>query len=132
MRVTVLTNFEDYESSINCDKYGVITLILKPNYKNDISFKINHFKKSGSTKFQCKFCTLYKKSSNDILYKYTNHEPQLNTFESQYVTTYKHNIPLKEHYMYYGFKKYLFSFYYDYKAKKSVKMYRKYYLHRFY
>lgn len=131
MKFTVLTNFDNYESSINCDKFGVITLILKPKFIDNISFHTNFIKKRGSTIFKNKICTLYKKSSNEFLYKYTNHKPRLNNFGSQFVEFYSHNIPTSNKYIYHNLKHCLFKFYYDYKARKSVKLYNKYYLHRF-
>ena len=131
MKFTVLTNFDDYESSINCDKFGIITLVLKPKYLKSINFKTNFLKKEGSTIFKKKVCTFYKKSDNEFLYKYTNRLPQLNTFKLKYVEHYNHIIPSSFKYKYFGLKYSFFKFYYDYKSNKICKLYKKYYLHKF-
>ena len=49
MKYVVLTNFNDYDSKISCDNYGIITLKLIPKRINDIRLKDNYFKKKRGT-----------------------------------------------------------------------------------
>lgn len=92
MRYTVLTNFANYTSNISCNNKGVITLTLTPNKIKDISRRVNIITKKRETFFDSKYCTLYKKSDNELLYKYTDYEPD-NSFKKQIVNTYIHEIP---------------------------------------
>ena len=120
MKVSIITNFNDYNHKICCDKFGVITLKLIPNF--DVDIKQNYRTKKGETIFRNKYCTLYKKNNNTFLYKYTNHKPILNTFENEFVETFKHCIPLNEN------TKYLSRFdilKFNYRKKKSDRYYRK-------
>lgn len=92
MRYTVLTNFDNYTSSISCNNKGVITLTLTPNKIKDISRKTNIITKKRETRFDSKYCTLYKKSDSEFLYKYTNYKPN-NQILDKILNVSIHNIP---------------------------------------
>ena len=99
MRYTVLTNFDNYTSSISCNNKGVITLTLTPNKIKEISTKTNIITKKRETWFDSKYCTLYKKKDNELLYKYTNYKPNNRIIEShkeKVVKTVIHKIPSEE------------------------------------
>ena len=91
MKVSILTNFDDYDNKISCDKYGVITLTLTPKRVNEINLHHSIFN-NKETLFKEKYCTLYKKSDNEFLYKYTNYMPN-NNFDYDVVNIEKHMIP---------------------------------------
>lgn len=95
MRYTVLTNFGNYTSNISCNQKGVITLTLTPNRINEISRRTNIITKKMDTFFHTKYCTCYVKNENDILYKYTDHEPN-NSNLDQVKNIYVHTIPSEE------------------------------------
>ena len=93
MKYVVLTNFNGYDSSINCDKYGVITLTLKPTRIKETRFKCSYLKKKRETGFTDMYCTIYKKNKSSYLYKYTNHLPR-NNFKYEKINIVKHRIPI--------------------------------------
>lgn len=124
MRYTVLTNFDNYTSNISCNNKGVITLTLTPNKIQDISRKTNIITKKRETRFDSKYCTLYKKSNNEYLYKYTDYEPNNHSLD-KVVKVSVHNIPSDEELSFpWTRTEYLLK---NYHFKKSEKLRNKYY-----
>ena len=125
MKYVVLTNFNGYNSNISCDKYGVITLTLTPNRIKETRFRDSYLLRKRETKFNNMYCTIYKKSNNELLYKYTNHMPS-NNFNYEVLKIVQHKIPtdydLKRVSREIGFKKMMSDYYY----KKSRYYYNKY------
>ena len=120
MKISIITNFSDYRHEIDCDKFGVITLKLIPNF--DVNIRQNHKHKIGKTIFRNKYCTLYKKKNNSYLYKYTNHKPILNTFENEYVESVLQCLPINDNYKYFSR---IDNFKYNYRKNKSNRYYKK-------
>ena len=132
MRYIVLINFVNYIFNIFCNNKGVIILILIFNKIKDISRRVNIITKKRETFFDSKYCTLYKKSDSELLYKYTDYEPD-NSFKKQIVNTYIHEIPLEKELSFpWTRKEYLLRNYHYRKSKKLREKYDSYYQKHFY
>lgn len=120
MKYVILTNFDDYDYSLSCDKYGIFTFILKPKFRNEILLKDDLFHKKGATYFQEKYCTIYKKNNNELLFKFTNHKHS-NSYDKQKIDLLSFNIPTKDHRIYKSKVKEIKENYYYYRINKLNK-----------
>ena len=120
MKYVILTNFDDYDYSLSCDKYGIFTFILKPKFRNEILLKDDLFHKKGATCFQEKYCTIYKKNNNELLFKFTNHKHS-NSYDKQKLDLLEFDIPTKYHSVYKSKFRQFKENYYNYKIKKLDK-----------
>ena len=120
MKYIILTNFDDYDYNFRCDENGILTFQLIPKFKKDILLKDNIFLKKGATCFRKKYCTIYKKTKSEFLFKFTNHKHS-NSYDKQKLDLLEFDIPTKYHSVYKSKFRQFKENYYNYKIKKLDK-----------